>query len=187
MLRRLAALLVVVVVGCQAPAVAPTPLPAPVPTSAPPTPNSAPPATSTGRVDVLKAADAAFAGGDLATATGLYERVLNTPTTGEAAPTTAAINQYAHFRDMVSLLADGREDDAKTQLDALQQADASAPFARLANQLWDQYGMVGGLRGACAQVQPQIALQAGATLAALQSQGLSVDPATLCSAPRGAG
>jgi len=186
-LRRLAALLVVVVVGCQAPAVAPTPLPAPVPTSAPPTPNSAPPATSTGRVDVLKAADAAFAGGDLTTASGLYERVLNTPTTGEAAPTTAAINQYAHFRDMVSLLADGHEDDAKTQLDALQQADASAPFARLANQLWDQYGMVGGLRGACAQVQPQIASQAGATLAALQSQGLSVDPATLCSAPRGAG
>lgn len=183
---RMIALLVVVVVGCQAPAVVPTPAPAPTQVVVPTTPPS-PPASGTSRIDVLKAADAAFAGGDLTTASGLYERVLNTPTTGEAAPTTAAINQYAHFRDMVTLLADGREDDAKTQLDALQQADASAPFARLANQLWDQYGMVGSLRGACAQVQPQIASQAGATLVALQSQGLSVDPATLCSAAPRAG
>jgi hypothetical protein len=135
----------------------------------------------------LNSADVAFARGDYATASGLFERVLNTPTTGEAAPTTAAINQYARFRDAVTLLADGREDDARAQVDALQQADASAPFARLANQLWDQYGMVGSLRGACAQVQPQIDSQAGPTLATLQGLGVSVDPATLCSPPADAG
>jgi hypothetical protein len=135
---------------------------------------------------VLNAADAAFARGELSTATGLYERVLDTPPTGEAALTTSDINQYTRFRDMVTLLADGREDDAKAQHDALQQPDATAPFARLGAQLWDQYGMVGGLRGACAQVQPLIASQAGPTLAALQNQGVNVDPTTLCSVPPGA-
>ena len=86
---------------------------------------------------------------------------------------------------MVSLLADGREDDAKAQLDALQQADATAPFARLANQLWDQYGMVGSLRGACAQVQPQIASQAGATLDGLAGTGQSASTRrSVCSAPQ---
>jgi len=135
-------------------------------------------------VDVLNAAEAAFAGGDLTTASGLYERVLNTPTTGESAPATTAITDYAHFRAMVTLLAEGHEDDAKAQLDALQQANATAPFARLASQLWDQYGMVGSLRGACAQVQPQIASQAGATLTALQGLGVRVDARTVCSAPQ---
>jgi len=141
--------------------------------------------TNSGRVEVLNSADAAVALGDYATASGLYERVLNTPTTGEAAPTTSAINQYARFRDLVTLLADGREDEAKAQVDALQQADASAPFARLGNQLWDQYGMAGSLRGACAQVQPQIAAQAGQTLATLQALGIKADPGTLCGVPTG--
>ena len=43
--------------------------------------------------------------------------------------------------------------------------------------------MVGSLRGACAQVQPQIEAQAGATLNTLQSAGVSIDPTTLCRAP----
>src|SRR4051812_39091585 len=147
--RCLVVLLMLLVVGCASSPTTPA-TQTPVPTIA----ATAPPAAGSGRVDVLNAAEAAFAGGDLTTASGLYERVLNTPTTGERAPTTTAINDYAHFRAMVTLLAEGHEDDAKAQLDALQQANATAPFARLASQLWDQYGMVGSLRGACAQVQP---------------------------------
>jgi hypothetical protein len=134
-------------------------------------------------VEVLNAADAALDGGDPTTASGLYERVLNTPTTGEAGDTTSIINAYAHFRDVVALLANGREDDAKAQLAALQQADGSAPLSRLASQLWDQYGMVGSLRVACTQLQPQIDSQAGPTLTTLQSLGVSVDPGALCSVP----
>jgi uncharacterized protein HemY len=133
------------------------------------------------RVDVLNQANAAFASGDYASASGFYERAINTPPTGEPAQTTAAINEFARFRDAVSLLEQGDEDGARAQVDALQQQDASAPLARLAAQLWDQYGMIGDARGACAQIQPQIASQAGSTLAVLQTLGLSVDPATLCS------
>jgi hypothetical protein len=185
-LRQATALLVLgVMIGCQASTSAPTP--APAPTAAPPLSNTPAPATGAGRIEVLNSADAAFARGDYAAASGLYERTLNTPPTGEGAPATAAIDQYAHFRDAVTLLADGREDDAKQQVDALQQGDASAPFARLASQLWDQYGMVGSVRGACAQVQPQITSQAGATLATLKQLGVTADPGTLCSAPSGSG
>jgi hypothetical protein len=173
----IAVLLGALLVGCQTSSLAPNPSAS---VEADP-----PPAQGAGRVEVLNAADAALDGGDAATASGLYERVLNTPTTGESGATTSAINEYARFRDMVALLADGREDDAKEQRDALQQADASAPLARLGAQLWDQYGMAGSLRGACAQMQPQIASQAGATLATLQGAGVSVDPSTLCSAPGG--
>jgi len=131
-------------------------------------------------VDVLNAANAAFTRGDLPTASSLYERVLNTPPSGEPAATTSAINDFAHFRDMLTLLAAGREDDARAQLKALQESDPNAPFARLANQLWDQYGMVGQLRGACAQLQPQIVSQAGAALTTLQGLGVNVDAQTLC-------
>jgi hypothetical protein len=178
--RTLGALALLILTGCQAPApVAPTPAP-PAPTTAPPT---VAPAVGSNRVEVLNAANSAFQSGDLASAQMLYERVLNTPPTGEPATTTAAINELAHFRAMVTLLADGREDDAHAQLDALQQANANAPLARLGAQLWDQYGMVGQLRGACAQLQPQIASQAGPTLATLQSQGVTIDPQTLCSVP----
>jgi hypothetical protein len=92
-----------------------------------------------------------------------------------------AINDFAQFRALVTLLADGREDAARTHLDALQTRDASAPFARLGNQLWDQYSMTGQLRGACAQIQPQVASQAGPVLATLQGSGVTVDAQTLCS------
>jgi hypothetical protein len=177
----IAALLIGLLMACQMSSLAPTATPAPSMSLAASQPSV--PAQGAGRVEVLNAADAALDRGDPSTASGLYERVLNTPTTGEAAATTSAISAYATFRDVVALLADAREEDARAQVDALQQTDASAPFARLANQLWDQYGMVGSLRGACAQVQPQIAAQAGATLATLQTAGVSVDPATLCPAP----
>jgi hypothetical protein len=168
----IAALLVGLLAGCQASSASINSAAA-----------AAPPAQGAGRVELLNAADVALDGGDPTTASGLYERVLNTPTTGEASDATATINAYAHFRDAVALLADGREDDAKAQVGALQQADASAPLARLAGQLWDQYGMVGSLRSACAQLQPQIDSQAAPTLATLQALGVSVDPSALCSAP----
>ena len=130
---------------------------------------------------MLNAANAAFSRGDVTNASGLYERVLNTPPTGESTDQTTTINSFARFRAMVSLLGDGRDDAAKAQLDAMQQADATASMTRLAAQLWDQYSMVGSLRGACTQAQPQMASQAGATLSALQALGVSVDPRSLCS------
>ena len=148
-----------------------------------PSPAANAPAVGTGRVDVLNAANAAFQAGDAATAATLYERVVNTPPAGEPASVTTAVNDFARFRSMVSLLAVGREDDAQAQLNELQQSDPDAPLTRLAAQLWDQYGMVGALRGACAQLQPQIASQAGATLTTLQTLGVTVDPQTLCSVP----
>ncbi len=145
------------------------------------TASNPPPAAGASRVEVLNAADAAFARGDLATASGLYERVLNTPPSGEAPDAAHTIDDFARLRDMVTLLADGREDDAHAQLQAFQ--DPATPLARLASQLWDQYGMVGQLRGACAQLQPQIASQAASALSALQTLGVSVDAQTLCSVP----
>ena len=84
---------------------------------------------------------------------------------------------------MVTLLADGREDDAHAHEQALQQLDPNAPLARLSAQLWDQYGMVGQLRGACAQLQPLVAAQAGPTLNTLHNHGVVVDAASLCSVP----
>lgn len=138
-------------------------------------------------MEVLNAANAAFAGGDLNGATQLYERVVNSPpsssSSAENAQQTAAINGLAHFRGALALLANGDEEQARAHVDALQSADATSAFARLANQLWDQYGMVGSVRGACAQVQPQVASQAGPVLQMLQALGVSLDPQTLCSVP----
>jgi hypothetical protein len=203
--RWLSAAVLLLVVGCQAPAPA-TPTPAPVaPTVAPAVPTStstvptpaavaptavppptAPAATAT-RVDTLNAANAAFKGGNLKAAAGLYDRVVNTPPgSAEAAAATSAINDFAWFRGMVTLLADGREDEARMDLEALQQRDPTAPLARLGDQLYNQYGMIGQLRGACAQLQPQLATQAGPTLATLQGLGVNnVDATTLCSVPQG--
>ncbi len=188
-------------IGCQAP-VPPTPTPAPpaptvarpAPTPAPtlapttvptaaatlapkPTAAAAPPPATASRVETLNAAGTAFTAGDFATAAGLYERVANTPaSSGES----ALVTDFADFRAMVALIADGREDDAHDHLDELRQRDPNSVFGRLGSQLWDQYGMVGGLRGACAQLQPQVASQAGSALSTLQGLGVSVDPAHVC-------
>jgi hypothetical protein len=139
------------------------------------------------RVEVLNAANAAFTRGDLAGAAPLYERVVNTPPNGESAEQTAAIDGLAHFQALVALLASGSEDQAKSHLTALQQRDGNAPFARLASQLWDQYSMVGGVRGACSQLQPQIPTVVGPTLQMLQSMGVTIDAQSLCKLPTGSG
>jgi hypothetical protein len=149
---------------------------------------AAAPAVGANRVEVLNAANAAFSGDDLTNASQLYARVLNTPpTSGETPQQTAAIDDLAHFREMLALLATGQEDRAKAQLTALQQRDANAPMARLASQLWDQYSMVGGVRGACSQVQPQIATEVGPTLQSLQALGVMIDAQSLCSVPSRSG
>jgi hypothetical protein len=143
---------------------------------------AAPPAGAS-RVEVLNAANSAVQRGDLTVASGLYERVINTPPTGENAQQTAAIDDFARFQATATLLASGNEDQAKTQLDALQKADPNSAFARLAAQLWDQYSMIGSVRGACSQLQPQIAAQAGPSLQVLQALGVSVDAQALCKLP----
>src|SRR5260370_23854030 len=184
-----------IVAACQAPA-PPTPTSAPQPTAparptaVPPTvaakPTAVPPAASSTRVETLNAANLAFRTGDLKTAAGLYDRVINTPPDqAEAAVATSAIDDYARFRGMITLLADGREDEARADLQELQKRDPSSPLARLGSQLYDQYGMTGQLRGARAQLQPQVTTQAGPTLATLQGLGVAIDAPTLCSVPQG--
>jgi len=176
------------VVGCQPPAQGtPTAAPTPAAPTAAPVSQTSPPPTSASRVDTLNAANAAFASGNLKDAAALYDRVVNTPPAAtETGATTSAINDFAQFRGLVTLLADGREDDSRATLDALRERDPAAPLARLADQLYNQYGMVGQLRGACAQLLPQVASQAGPTLATLQGLGVSnVDATTLCSLPAG--
>lgn len=160
------------------------PVQTPAPTSAP-TPTSAPSVTAS-RVDVLNAANAAYQRGDANAAAELYLRVINTPPApGEDAATAAAVQDFADFRGMVALLAAGREDEARARLDDLQSRGAGSPFARLGAQLWDQYGMTGQLRGACAQVQPSVATQAAAPLAVLAAAGVTIDASAMCSVPTG--
>jgi tetratricopeptide (TPR) repeat protein len=194
-------------VGCQAagptgptpPVAVPTVAPVTVPTVAPvavatvapvavatvaPVSTTPPPPASASRIEALNAANAAFRSGDLKTAAGFYDRVVNTPPNPAEAPAaSAAINDFARFRGMVTLLADGREDEARIDLQELQKRDPSSPLARLGSQLYDQYGMTGQLRGACAQLQPQLASQAGPTLATLQGLGVAIDAQSLCSIP----
>jgi hypothetical protein len=163
------------------PSVSASPGAAPV---SPPPAVAAPPTTAS-RVEVLNAATAAYRSGDLKTAAGLYERVVDTPPGASEGASAALIDAFAHFRAMIVLLADGREDDARAQLAELQAREPDAPLARLGSQLWDQYSMTGQVRGACAQLQPQIVSQASATLNALQGLGVNVDPQTLCAVPQG--
>jgi hypothetical protein len=170
-------------VATSAPTAAPTAVPKPTAApAAPTTAPSAPPATGATRGDLLNAADAAYASGKSEDAAGLYERVINTPPAAdEPPPARVAITDYAHFRAMVALLTAGREDDARAHLEALRSREASAPLPRLADQFWNQYSMTASVKAACAQLQPEIATQAGPVLSTLQSLGVGADPAKLCS------
>jgi hypothetical protein len=134
------------------------------------------------RVDVLNSANAAFASGKSEEAASLYERVVNTPpTAGEAAAATVAIDDFAHFRATVALLAAGNEDEARAHVEALRGREPNTPLARLADQFWNQYSMTASVKAACAQLQPQVASQAGPVLSTLQSLGVNVDSTSLCS------
>lgn len=192
--RRCVALaLLIVLCGCQ-----PTPGTLPTPTSPPPTspaakptsaptsapaqptvgPTAAPPPTGSTRVELLNAANAASKPEDAAV---LYERVLNTPPpAGEPKAASDAINDYADFRAMVSLVSAGNEDDARAHVEALRARGASAPLGRLADQFWNQYSMTASARAACAQLQPEIASQAAPVLSTLQGLGVRADAASLC-------
>ena len=112
------------------------------------------------------------------------QRVTNTPSSPTEGSAATAIDDLANFRAMLSLLANGQEDDAHQQLDSLQERDSSSPFARVGAQVWDQYGMTAQLRPACAQAQQQIATQLGPTIATLQGVGVVVDAQSLCSVPQ---
>jgi hypothetical protein len=177
--RWLATLLLLGAVACQAPA---RPAAPPTPSPAPASPAAAPP-TGTGRVELLNAASGAYRAGDARAAGELYERVLNTPpTAGESAELTRALDDLAHFRAMLALVASGDESGARAHLEALRERDPNAPLARLAAQFWDQYGMTAQLRAACAQLQPQLA-QAAPTLATLAAAGVTLQSDALCAAP----
>jgi hypothetical protein len=65
----------------------------------------------------------------------------------------------------------------------LEESSPGSPFARLGQQLWEQYGLTTQVRSACAQLQPDIASQAGPALGALQNLGVTTDAQSLCSAP----
>jgi len=203
-----AALLLVALTACQPPAPAtPTSLPPPTPTTvaapkpttaaqaspvpspvaAPPSPaaagTTAPPAVGSGRVEILNAAEAAYASGNSEAAAGLFERAANTPpNANEAAAASIAITDYAHFRAMVALLAAGREDEARAHMEALRSREPSAPLPRLADQFWNQYSMTASVKAACAQLQPQVASQGTPVLSTLQSIGVNADPTRLCTA-----
>jgi hypothetical protein len=140
---------------------------------------SPPPAVGSSRVEVLNSANAASGRASWSEAAALYERVLNTPPTAdEAAAAATAINDFAHFRAMVALLNDGREDEARAHVEALQARQPSAPLPRLADQFWNQYSMTASVKAACAQLQPQIVSQVEPVLSTLQSVG--VNPVSLC-------
>lgn len=198
MLRRLATLIACIswLAGCQSPTspalptqatsapTAPSAPAAPQAVAASPSaarPTAAPPSVSASRVDVLNSALAAYAAGDPSAAAALFERVINTPPAPDEGAVAQTITDFAGFEAVVASLAAGREDDARAQLDTLQAHDSTAPLARMANQVWDQYGMTGSLRAACSQLQPQIA-QAAAAVTALQGAGVKVDTASLCAA-----
>jgi hypothetical protein len=93
------------------------------------------------------------------------------------------IDSFARFRGMLALLASGRENDARAQLDALQTRAPDAPLARLGAELWDQYSMTGQLQSACRAVQPRLASQGGEAFSALNQLGVQVDAASVCAAP----
>ncbi len=137
------------------------------------------------RVEILNVAEAAYLGGDPTSAADLYDRVLNTPPGSDETPAVStAIDALAHFRAMLAILATGDENGAHDQLQALQSDDPSAPLTRLASQFWDQYGMTGELRSACAQLQPQLGV-ADPTFVTLSGVGVTTRAATLCVPPGG--
>jgi hypothetical protein len=137
-----------------------------------------------GRARLLAAANTADLAGDVGTALQLYSEIVSTPPSAdETTAGSTAIDDLARFRTMVDLASNGRDDDARQQLAALQQRDPSGALTRIAAQFWDQYGMTGRVAAACNQLRPQAATQAGTALDTLQALGVDVDSNTLCPIP----
>jgi hypothetical protein len=136
------------------------------------------------RLQPLVDADAAYARADLSTAISLYEQVAATPPADqESPPASEAITGLARFRALVALTALGDDDLARAELQALSTADPNAPLARLAAQFWDQYGMTGSARAACAQLATAVDSQAHPVLDALADVGIWLQPDELCFVP----
>ncbi|MBI2756803.1 MAG: hypothetical protein HYX52_08845 [Chloroflexi bacterium] len=194
-IRRLAAWLALVILalaaGCQSPP-APTGTTAAPPTagasspSVQPLPPTAPTPVPAGssRATLLKAANEALQAGDAARASDLFQQLLGTPATpGDPAPLSAAILGQATFGNVLALLALGREDDARRLVDAARSRAASDPFARLAAQLYDQYGMTGDLAAACASVNQQAGPLLAEAARALDAAGVALAPDRPCVVP----
>ena len=173
--------------GCQAPAASVTPTAATGAASAIATSAAVttPVQVGTGRAQVLATANDGFGRGNLSSSLELYERVINTPPDVSESPAlSAAIAEFAEFRAMLALVLLGREQDAHEHLRALQERNVASPLARLGSHFWDQYSMSADARAACADVTPQVATQAGPTLATLREAGVSIEPDAVCSVPR---
>jgi hypothetical protein len=138
----------------------------------------------TSRPELLQAANAAYIRNDVARATALYRQVMAArPGPDESAEQTQDLTDFAEFRLLLTLVAAGDEAGAAHLVGALQANAKASPFTRLAGQFWDQYGMSASLPGACAQVQPQVASQAGPQLAALRALGVAIPESAVCQPP----
>jgi hypothetical protein len=138
----------------------------------------------TSRPELLQAANAAYTRNDVAQATALYRQVMAArPGPDESAEQTQDLTDFAEFRLLLTLVAAGDQAGAARLVGALQANAKASPFTRLAGQFWDQYGMSASLTGACAQVQPQVASQAGTQLAALRALGVAIPESAVCQPP----
>lgn len=136
------------------------------------------------RLQLLRAANVAYAQHDLQTAIDLYEQAATTPPSSEESTTTsAAIDGLARFRELVGLTAIGDEEQARRQVALLAADQRDEPFARLAAQFWDQYGMTSSARAACAQLAPQVETQARPALETLGSLSVQLRHDEVCVVP----
>jgi hypothetical protein len=136
------------------------------------------------RLQPLVNADASYARDDLPTAINLYEEVADAAPSGQESPDVAgAITGVARFRALVALTSLGDDKDAHDVLQALVDSDSDAPLARLASQFWDQYGMTGSARAACAQMTGAIDSVGHSVLDTLSSLGIKIGHDELCFVP----
>jgi hypothetical protein len=136
------------------------------------------------RTELLKRANAAYAGKDLSRAQTLYGRVITaSPSPSESAVQTHALTGFAEFRLLLTLIGRGSEQDAQQLVQRLRSANADSPFTRLASDFWDQYGMTASVAAACAAISSEVAGQASSAMAELQRLGAGTSPRELCVAP----
>jgi endoglucanase len=136
------------------------------------------------RARLLGDANAAYARRQMHTAINLYQQVADAPPSeDESRSISEAVGDVGRLRAIIGLTAIGEEEQARHQLTLLVERDPAATLARLATQFWDQYGMTGSARAACAQLAPQVESQAGALLNTLASVGVQIRHDELCVIP----